>query len=59
MPAKIVNDYAGCLAPRGVLGFFAGKPAPTKSSHLGTFLPFLACPFFTSVCQTASVITLG
>ncbi|KAA6172691.1 outer membrane lipoprotein carrier protein LolA, partial [Pseudomonas marginalis] len=27
LPAKIFNDHAGCLAPRVVLRFFAGKPA--------------------------------
>jgi hypothetical protein len=27
--AKVVNDDAGILIQRGVLGFFASKPAPT------------------------------
>ena len=27
--AKVVNDDAGILIHRGVLGFFASKPAPT------------------------------
>ncbi|MRU52360.1 hypothetical protein FIV37_18905 [Pseudomonas gessardii] len=29
LPAKIVNDDAGCLGERGVWAFFAGRPAPT------------------------------
>src|SRR5471032_173124 len=28
--AKVVNDDVGILNERGVLGFFAGKPAPTE-----------------------------
>ncbi|QHG24275.1 hypothetical protein GDV60_15955 [Pseudomonas sp. DTU12.1] len=32
LPAKSVNDNAGCLVPRGALRCFAGKPAPTKTS---------------------------
>ncbi|KAA2232652.1 hypothetical protein FJD34_15350 [Pseudomonas brenneri] len=35
LPAKIVNDNAGCLTSRGALGFFAGKPAPTVISSCG------------------------
>ncbi|KAA2231094.1 hypothetical protein FJD34_08510 [Pseudomonas brenneri] len=30
LPTKNVNDNAGCLMPRVALGFFAGKPAPTR-----------------------------
>ncbi|KAA6171645.1 outer membrane lipoprotein carrier protein LolA, partial [Pseudomonas marginalis] len=29
LPAKSANDNAGHLVHRIVLGFFAGKPAPT------------------------------
>jgi hypothetical protein len=32
MPAKNVNDNAGCLVPRVALRCFAGKPAPTQTS---------------------------
>ncbi len=34
MPAKIVNEDAGLLDKRGVLGFFAGKPAPTVGGRV-------------------------
>ena len=30
MLAKVVNDNEGSLVKRGVLAFFADKPAPTK-----------------------------
>ncbi|HAA41662.1 MAG TPA: hypothetical protein DCE36_16455 [Pseudomonas sp.] len=30
MLAKIVNDNVGILTPRGTLGFFASKLAPTE-----------------------------
>ncbi len=30
MPAMVVNDDAGNQTKRGVLTFFAGKPAPTE-----------------------------
>ena len=30
MLAMIVNDNAGCQVPRGVLGFFASRLAPTR-----------------------------
>ncbi|SDV06726.1 outer membrane lipoprotein carrier protein LolA [Pseudomonas mucidolens] len=33
--AKIVNDNAGCLVPRGALRFFASKLAPTVLVFLG------------------------
>ncbi|PPK36555.1 hypothetical protein CD175_23375 [Pseudomonas laurylsulfatiphila] len=26
----VVNDYAGCLIPRGALGFIASRLAPTR-----------------------------
>ncbi|KAA2226334.1 hypothetical protein FJD34_27500 [Pseudomonas brenneri] len=29
LPARVVNDDVGTLDKRGVLAFFAGKPAPT------------------------------
>jgi len=32
--AKVVNDDVGSLIQRGVLGFFAGKPAPTEERLL-------------------------
>ena len=32
MLAMAVNDYAGSLTPRGVLGFIASMLAPTKDS---------------------------
>ena len=32
MLAMVVNDYTGCLMPRGALGFFASMLAPTVSS---------------------------
>ncbi|PRW88421.1 hypothetical protein C7A11_12265 [Pseudomonas simiae] len=32
--AKVVNDDAGCLEPRGVLRFFASKLAPTGCGSL-------------------------
>jgi hypothetical protein len=36
MLAKNVNDYVGCLAPRGVLAFFASVLAPTGKSATKT-----------------------
>ncbi len=33
MLAMVVNDNAGSLAPRGVLGFIASKLAPTGSAQ--------------------------
>ncbi len=38
MLAKTVNDDAGCLAPRGVLRFFASKLAPTLKGGRDTAL---------------------
>ncbi|OXR35107.1 hypothetical protein PSUM_04235 [Pseudomonas umsongensis] len=32
MPARVVNDNAGSLTPRGVLGFIASMLAPTEDS---------------------------
>jgi hypothetical protein len=34
LPAMVVNDDAGVLNERGVLRFFAGKPAPTEKQLL-------------------------
>ncbi|NWE44012.1 hypothetical protein HX875_31405 [Pseudomonas yamanorum] len=34
MPAMVVNDDVGVLNERGVLRFFAGKPAPTEKRLL-------------------------
>jgi hypothetical protein len=45
LPAKVVNDDAGILTPRGALRFFASKLAPTSVSlalalDLDLFAPF-------------------
>jgi len=34
LPAMVVNDDVGILNERGVLRFFAGKPAPTEKRLL-------------------------
>ncbi|RFD25088.1 hypothetical protein CER19_24100 [Pseudomonas sp. GL93] len=43
MLAKIVNDNAGSLTPRGVLRFFASKLAPTGEQ---VFIVFEICVGF-------------
>ncbi|AZF01773.1 hypothetical protein C4J95_4341 [Pseudomonas orientalis] len=53
MLAKIVNDNAGCLVFRGVLGFFASKLAPTKRQQVFSIYQYY------QVCQRFTLSLTG
>jgi hypothetical protein len=53
MLAMVVNDNAGNLTPRGVLGFIASMLAPTQGKGLAVTQPFQQFVRRIPVCRPA------